>query len=66
MKKKRIQSPKQKKALARNWCKGLITCNIKHLDQAITSKGLSFSEQMKVLKCKRIFEDMLKEWEPML
>ncbi len=66
MKKKRIQSQAQQKASKRNWCKGLVTCQLKHCRQLKESKGLSFAEQMKVLQCKKILEEMLMEWEPVL
>jgi len=66
VKTKRVMTAPQKKALKRNWCKGLITCNIKHIEQITENKSLSFPEQMKILKCKRIFEELLKEWEPVL
>lgn len=64
MKKKKVLSTKQKIANERNWSKGIIVGTIKHINKMKQSKGLSFAEQMKLLKCKKLFEELLSDWKP--
>lgn len=58
------KTPAQKKALKRNWSKGIITSMLKHTNQMKNSKALTFAEQMKLLKCKVVFEEILDDWKP--
>lgn len=60
------QTKKQKKAFARNWSKGIIIGVIKNFNTVKQSEGLSFKEQMKIIKCKKILEEIIKDWKPSL
>lgn len=60
------QTKKQRKAHNRNWSKGLLTGMVKNLNNIKQLDGLSLSEQMKILSCKKIINDMLTNWKPTL
>ena len=64
MKTKRKLSVAQTKASKRNWHKGIISSMVSHANNMKKSRSLTFAEQMKVLKCKTILEELLEDWKP--
>jgi len=66
MKKKHRATKAQKLARKRNWSKGLIMCTISQIESMKKTKSCSFAEQMKILKCKRMLEEIIKDWKPVL
>ena len=64
MKRKRKLTQAQKDASERNWRKGTLKGMLSHTIRMKNSKMLTFAEQMKILKCRSILEEVLEDWKP--
>jgi hypothetical protein len=56
----------QNKALCRNWSKGIIVGTLKNFVKIRSLKSLSGLEQIKLIKAKKLLEEILTDWKPTL
>ena len=63
MKIKRKMTKNQRKALRRNWSKGIITGSKNNFTKIRKSKIVSFSEQLMLLQCEKLMQEILDNWK---
>ena len=60
----------QNKALCRNWSKGILVGTLTHFAKMQNlnklHKALSMTEQLKLIKAKKLLEEILTDWKPTL
>jgi hypothetical protein len=56
----------QNKSLCRNWSKGIIVGTLKNFVKIRSLKSLSMAEQLKLIKAKKLLEEILTDWKPTL
>jgi hypothetical protein len=56
----------QNKSLCRNWSKGILVGALKNFAKIRSLKSLSMAEQLKLIKAKKLLEEILTDWKPTL